>query len=49
MSISDKIKAMNNKTKQKKAQHDLDWQTDNNPDLSSRNFSKYKFLTGKDV
>lgn len=49
MSTSDKIKAMNNKIKQKKNQHDLDWQTAKNPALSSRNFSKYKYLTGKDV
>ena len=39
MSISEKIKVINNKIEQNKAQYDL----------SSGNVSKYEFLTGKDV
>ena len=49
MSISEKIKAINNKIKQNKPQYDLDRQTTNISALSWRNVSKYKFLTGKDV
>ena len=49
MSISEKIKAINNKIEQNKAQHDLDRQTSKISALSSRNVSKYEFLTGKDV
>ena len=49
MSISKKIKAINNKIKQNKAQHDLDRQTAKISALLSGNISKYEFLTGKDV
>ena len=49
MSISEKIKAINNKIKQNKAQYDLDRQTAKISALSSRNISKYEFLTSKDV
>ena len=49
MSISEKIKAVNDKIEQNKAQYDLDRQTFNICALSSGNFSKYEFLTGKDV
>ena len=49
MSISEKIKAINNKIKQNKVQYDLDRQTTNISALSWQNVSKYKFLTGKDV
>ena len=49
MSISEKIKAISNKIEQNKAQHDLDRQTSKISALSSRNVSKYEFLTGKDV
>ena len=49
MSISEKIKAINNKIEQNKAQHNLDRQTSKISALSSRNVSKYEFLTGKDV
>ena len=49
MSISEKIKAINNKIKQIKAQYDLDRQTAKISALLSGNVSKYEFLTGKDV
>ena len=51
MSISEKIKTVNNKIEQKKAQaqYNLDRQTAKIAALSSGNVSKYKFLTGKDV
>ena len=49
MSISGKIKSINNKIEQKKAQYDLDGQTAKTSDLSSGNVSKYKFLIDKDV
>ena len=47
MSVSEKVKSINNKIKQNKAQYDLDRQIDFC--FSSRNFSKYEFLNGKDV
>ena len=49
MSISEKIKTVNNKIKQNKAQYNLDRQTAKTSALSSANVSKYEFLTGKDV
>ena len=49
MSISEKIKAINDKIEQNKAQHDLDRQTTNISALSLGNISKYESLTGKDV
>ena len=49
MSISEKIKATNNKIEQNKAQYDFDKQTAKISALSSGNVSKYEFLTGKDV
>ena len=49
MSISEKIKAINNKIDQNKAQHDLERQTSEISALSSGNVSKYEFLTSKDV
>ena len=49
MSISGKIKAINNKIKQNEAQYDLDRQTAKISTLSSGNVSKYEFLAGKDV
>ena len=49
MSISDKMKAINNKMEQNKAQYDLDRQTAKISALSSGNVSKYKFLTAKDL
>ena len=49
MSIGEKIKAINNKIEQSKVQYTLDKQTAKISALSSRNVSKCKFLTGKDV
>ena len=49
MSISEKIKVINNKIEQNKAQYDSDRQTAKISALSSGNVSKYEFLTGKDV
>ena len=49
MSISEKIKAINNKIEQNKAQYNLDRQTAKIFALSSANVSKYEFLTGTDV
>ena len=47
MRIGEKIKAINNKTKQNKAQYDLNRQTTKIFALSSVNVSKYDFLTCK--
>ena len=49
MTISKKIKAINNKIEQNKAQYNLDKQTAKIFALSSENVSKYEFLTGKDI
>ena len=49
MSISDKIKTIDNKTKQNKTQYNLDWETANISALSSENVGKYDFLTGNDI
>ena len=49
MSISDKIKVVNNKFEQNKAQYDLDKQTAKISALSSGNVSKYEFLRDTDV
>ena len=49
MSISEKIKTINKKIKQIKAQYSLDRQTANISALSSENVCKYEFLTRKDV
>ena len=49
MSISEKIKAINNKIEQNKAQYNLNRQTVKISALSLGNVSKYEFLTGKDV
>ena len=49
MTISEKIKTINNKIEQNKAQNDLDRETAKISALSSGNISKYEFLTGKDV
>lgn len=49
MNISQKIKEINSKIEQNKAQYDLDRQTAMISAFSSGNVSKYKFLTGKDV
>ena len=49
MSISHKIKAINNKIEQNTTQYNLDWQSAKISTLTSRNVSKYEFLTSKDV
>ena len=49
MSISEKIKAINNKIEQNKAQCNLDRQTAKISALSSGNGSKYEFLIGRDL
>ena len=46
MSINEKIKAINNKIEQNKAQYG---QTTKISALSSGNVSKYEFLNGRDV
>ena len=49
MSISEKIKTIDNKIQHNKAQYDLDRQTAKTSALSSRNISIYEFLNSKDV
>ena len=49
MSIIEKIKTINNKIEQNKAQYSLDKQTAKTSALSSGNVSKYELFTGKDV
>ena len=49
MSISEKIKAINNKIEQNKAQYNLDRQTAKISGLLSGSVSKQEFLTGRDV
>ena len=48
MAASEKIKAIDNKTEQNKAQYDLDRQSFNISALSLGNISKYEFLTEND-
>ena len=49
MSTSEKIKTINNKIEQNKAQYNLHRQIGEISALSSGSVSKYEFLTGKDV
>ena len=49
MSMSKKIKQIDNKIELNKAQYDLNRQTANISALSSGDISKYEFLTSKDV
>ena len=49
MSISEKIKAIDNKLEQNKSQCNLDKQTAKSSTLPSGNVIKYEFLTRKDV
>ena len=49
ISISKRIKAIDNTTEQNKAQYNLDRQTTKISALSSGNVIKSKFLTSKDV
>ena len=46
MAASEKIKAIDNKTEQNKAQYDLDRKSFNISALSLGNVGKYEFLTG---
>ena len=49
MTVCEKIKPINNKIEQNKAQYNLNRQSVKISALSSRNVGKYAFLTGKDV
>ena len=49
MNICEKIKTINNKIEQNKAQYNLDRQTAKLSALSSGNISKIELLTNKDV
>ena len=49
MTVSEKIKTIDNRIEQNKAQYDLDSQTVKISALSSGSVSKYEFLTAKDV
>ena len=49
MSISEKIKTINNKIEQNKTQYNLHRQTAKISDFLSGNVSKYEFFIGKDV
>ena len=49
MSISEKVKAINNKIEKNKVQYNLVRQTAKISALSSGNVSKYDFLTSKDA
>ena len=49
MNISEKIKIINKRIQQNKAQYDLDRRVANIFALLSGDVSKYKFLTGKDI
>ena len=49
MTISEKIKTIDNEIEQKKAHYNLDRQTTNISALSSGNVGKYEFLTAEDV
>ena len=49
MTINEKIKTINNKVEENKAQYDLNRETAKISALSSGNVGKYEFLTGKDV
>ena len=49
ITFSKKIKIIENKIEQNKAQYNLDKQTDNISALSSRNVGKHKFLMGEGI
>ena len=49
MGISEKIRAINNKSEKNKAQYNLDRQAANTSASLSGNVDKYEFLTGKDT
>ena len=49
MTVTDQIKILNRKTKQNKAQYDLDRKAAEISALPSKNFDKYEYLTGEDL
>ena len=49
MTVSKKIKTIDKKIEENKAQDDLDRQTAKISDLSSGNVGKYEYLTSRDV
>ena len=49
MTVSDKIKTIDNKIEENKAQYDLDRQAANISALSLGSVNRYEFLTDKDV
>ena len=49
MTVIDKIKTIDNKIEENKAQYDLDRQAANISALSLGSVNRYEFLTGKDV
>ena len=49
MTVSDKIKTIDNKIEENKTQYDLDRQAANISALSLGSVNRYEFLTGKDV
>ena len=49
MSISEKIKTINHKIEQNKAQYDLGRQTAKISAISTTNVSKYEFSAGKNI
>ena len=49
MTVTDQIKILDGKIKQKKAQYDLDREAAKISALSSNNLEKYEYLTGEDL
>ena len=49
MTVTDQIKTLNRKIKQKEAQYDLDREEAKISALSSKNLDKYEYLTGEDL
>ena len=49
MTVSEKIKTINNKIEQNKTQYNLDRQTAKSLALSSENVDKYEFLKGENI
>ena len=49
MTITDQIKILNRKIKQKEGQYDLDREAAKTSALSSNNLDKYEYLIGEDL
>ena len=49
MTVTDQIKILDRKKKQKEAQYDLDRETAKISAISSNNLDKYEYLTGEDL